>query len=165
MVLAAYVLIRFWQFRNACAISPGPGCYKVRDPLDLALVAAAATGACIGFLWWNAAPGQIFMGDTGSLALGGLIAGLSRDQPHRAAARRDRRRVRGGGRCPSSSRSSCSAPRGRRLFRMAPFHHHFELAGWAETTVIVRFWLLAAIACGARSGALLQRVARPRSGL
>ena len=56
---------------------PGVGCYNVRDPLDLALIAAATAGACIGFLWWNAAPAKIFMGDTGSLALGGIIAGLS----------------------------------------------------------------------------------------
>ena len=72
MVLATYVIITFWQFRNACAMQPGAGCYNVRDPLDVALVAAAAMGACIGFLWWNAAPAKIFMGDTGSLALGGL---------------------------------------------------------------------------------------------
>ncbi|MGI9124692.1 MAG: phospho-N-acetylmuramoyl-pentapeptide-transferase, partial [Mycobacterium sp.] len=77
MVSAAYVLITFWQFRNACATSPGLGCYNVRDPLDLALVAAAAAGACIGFLWWNAAPAKIFMGDTGSLAIGGALAALS----------------------------------------------------------------------------------------
>src|SRR4029078_13313623 len=77
MLCAAYVLITFWQFRNACAISPGLGCYNVRDPLDLAIVAAATAGACIGFLWWKAAPAKIFMGDTGSLALGGIIAGLS----------------------------------------------------------------------------------------
>ena len=56
MVLGAYVVITFWQYRNACATSPGPGCYDVRDPLDLALVCAAAAAACIGFLWWNAAP-------------------------------------------------------------------------------------------------------------
>ena len=77
MVCAAYVLITFFQFRNACATLPGVGCYNVRDPLDLALIAAATAGACIGFLWWNAAPAKIFMGDTGSLALGGVIAGLS----------------------------------------------------------------------------------------
>ena len=57
--------------------APGVGCYNVRDPLDLAMIAAATAGACIGFLWWNAAPAKIFMGDTGSLALGGIIAGLS----------------------------------------------------------------------------------------
>ena len=78
MVLATYTIIGFWQFRNNCAIaSAAAGCYQVRDPLDVALVAAAAMGGCIGFLWWNAAPARIFMGDTGSLALGGLIAGLS----------------------------------------------------------------------------------------
>jgi UDP-N-acetylmuramyl pentapeptide phosphotransferase/UDP-N-acetylglucosamine-1-phosphate transferase len=74
MVCAAYVLITFWQFRNACAISPGLGCYNVRDPLDLAILAAATAGACIGFLWWNAAPAKIFMGDTGSMLLGMLVA-------------------------------------------------------------------------------------------
>ena len=77
MVAAAYVLITFWQFRNGCAATPGPGCYQVRDPLDLALIAAATAGACIGFLWWNAAPAKVIMGDTGSLALGGIIAGIS----------------------------------------------------------------------------------------
>ena len=71
------MIITFWQYRNACATAPGLGCYNVRDPLDLALIAAATAGACIGFLWWNAAPAKIFMGDTGSLALGGMIAGLS----------------------------------------------------------------------------------------
>ena len=77
MVLATYVVIAFWQERLNCANGPAPACYDVRDPLDLAVVAAAATGACVGFLWWNAAPAKIFMGDTGSLALGGLVAGLS----------------------------------------------------------------------------------------
>src|SRR5258707_3377163 len=77
MVGGAYVLITFWQFRYGCVDSPKGGCYNVRDPLDLALIAAATAGACIGFLWWNAAPAKIFMGDTGSLALGGVIAALS----------------------------------------------------------------------------------------
>src|SRR6202044_4024469 len=77
MVTGAYVLITFWQYRNACVSAPGLGCYNVRDPLDLALIAAATAGACIGFLWWNAAPAKIFIGDTGSLSLGGIIAGIS----------------------------------------------------------------------------------------
>ncbi len=77
MVTGAYVIVTFWQYRNACSTHPGIACYNVRDPLDLAVIAASTAGACIGFLWWNAAPAKIFMGDTGSLALGGVIAGLS----------------------------------------------------------------------------------------
>lgn len=147
MVSAAYVLITFWQFRNACATAPGLGCYNVRDPLDLALIAAATAGACIGFLWWNAAPAKIFMGDTGSLALGGVIAGLS------VCSRTEVLAVVLGALFVAEVTSVVVQilvfrTTGRRVFRMAPFHHHFELAGWAETTVIIRFWLLTAIACG-----------------
>ncbi|MCB0923169.1 MAG: phospho-N-acetylmuramoyl-pentapeptide-transferase [Mycobacterium sp.] len=147
MVSAAYVLITFWQYRNACATAPGLGCYNVRDPLDLALIAAAAAGACIGFLWWNAAPAKIFMGDTGSLALGGIIAGLS------ITSRTEVLAVVLGALFVAEVTSVvvqiiAFRSTGRRVFRMAPFHHHFELAGWAETTVIIRFWLLTAIACG-----------------
>ncbi|TGD86341.1 phospho-N-acetylmuramoyl-pentapeptide-transferase [Mycolicibacterium sp. CH28] len=147
MVSAAYVLITFWQYRNACATAPGLGCYNVRDPLDLALIAAAAAGACIGFLWWNAAPAKIFMGDTGSLALGGVIAGLS------VTSRTEVLAVVLGALFVAEVTSVvvqilAFRTTGRRVFRMAPFHHHFELVGWAETTVIIRFWLLTAIACG-----------------
>ena len=77
MVFASYVLIANWQLRNDCTVALTPNCYAVRDPLDLAVVAAAMAGACFGFLWWNAPPAQIFMGDTGSLALGGVLAGLA----------------------------------------------------------------------------------------
>ena len=147
MVSAAYVLITFWQFRNACATAPGLGCYNVRDPLDLALIAAATAGACIGFLWWNAAPAKIFMGDTGALALGGIIAGLS------ITSRTEVLAVVLGALFVAEVTSVvvqilAFRTTGRRVFRMAPFHHHFELVGWAETTVIIRFWLLTAIACG-----------------
>ncbi|WP_299557335.1 phospho-N-acetylmuramoyl-pentapeptide-transferase [uncultured Mycolicibacterium sp.] len=147
MVCAAYVLITFWQFRNQCAVSPDVGCYNVRDPLDLAIVAAATAGACIGFLWWNAAPAKIFMGDTGSLALGGVIAGLS------VTSRTEILAVVLGALFVAEVTSVviqiiAFRSTGRRVFRMAPFHHHFELVGWAETTVIIRFWLLTAIACG-----------------
>jgi phospho-N-acetylmuramoyl-pentapeptide-transferase len=148
MVLATYVLMSFWQYRYNCAApnGPSPACYQVRDPLDIALVAAAAMAACVGFLWWNAAPAKIFMGDTGSLALGGLVAGLS------MVTRTELLMiviaclfvVEG-----LSVVLQIAVFRGsrRRLFRMAPFHHHFELAGWAETTVIIRFWVLAGISC------------------
>ena len=147
MVSSAYVLITFWQYRNACATAPGLGCYNVRDPLDLALIAAATAGACTGFLWWNAAPAKIFMGDTGSLALGGIIAGLS------VTSRTEERAVVLGALFVAEVTSVviqiiAFRSTGRRVFRMAPFHHHFELTGWAETTVIIRFWLLTAIACG-----------------
>jgi phospho-N-acetylmuramoyl-pentapeptide-transferase len=147
MVTGAYVLITFWQYRNACATAPGLGCYNVRDPLDLAIIAAATAGACIGFLWWNAAPAKIFMGDTGSLALGGIIAGLS------VTSRTEILAVVLGSLFVAEMISVvlqilAFRTTGRRVFRMAPFHHHFELLGWAETTVIVRFWLLTAITCG-----------------
>lgn len=147
MVTAAYVLITFWQYRNACVTAPGLGCYNVRDPLDLALIAAATAGACIGFLWWNAAPATIFMGDTGSLALGGVIAGLS------VTSRTEILAVVLGALFVAEITSVVLQiltfrTTGRRMFRMAPFHHHFELVGWAETTVIIRFWLLTAITCG-----------------
>jgi phospho-N-acetylmuramoyl-pentapeptide-transferase len=147
MVLATYVLIGYWQFRNLC-LPPeaNPGCYSVRDPLDVAIVAAAALGGCVGFLWWNAAPARIFMGDTGSLALGGLVAGLS------IVTRTELLLVVIGGvfvveLLSVSLQIVVFRATRRRLFRMAPFHHHFELAGWAETTVIIRFWLLGAICC------------------
>ena len=145
MVFGTYVVITFWQFRYNCgSADPTVGCYPVRDPLDLAVVAAAAMGACIGFLWWNAAPAKIFMGDTGSLALGGLVAGLS------ITTQTELLMVIVGGLFVVEMLSVVLQivifrTSRRRLFRMAPFHHHFELAGWAETTVIIRFWLLAGI--------------------
>jgi phospho-N-acetylmuramoyl-pentapeptide-transferase len=146
MVLGTYVIISFWQFRYDCARNLIIGCYDVRDPLDVAVVAAAAMGACVGFLWWNAAPAKIFMGDTGSLALGGLLAGLC------MVTRTELLLVVLGGifvveALSVSLQVAVFRTARRRLFRMAPFHHHFELAGWAETTVIIRFWLLAAICC------------------
>ena len=79
MTFLAFILIGIWEFGQSCAIAAdvASGCYSVRDPLDLAVLAAALAGACTGFLWWNASPAKIFMGDTGSLALGGALAGLA----------------------------------------------------------------------------------------
>jgi phospho-N-acetylmuramoyl-pentapeptide-transferase len=116
----------------------------VKDPLDLAVVAAAALGGCIGFLWWNAHPARIMMGDTGSLALGGLIAGLS------ILTKTELLLVVIAGLFVVEMLSvviqiAVFKTRHVRVFKMAPFHHHFELSGWAETTVMVRFWLLAAM--------------------
>ncbi|MGO1948813.1 MAG: phospho-N-acetylmuramoyl-pentapeptide-transferase [Mycobacteriaceae bacterium] len=144
MVLSAYVVVTFWQFRNSCSGGAEAGCYAVRDPLDLAMLAAAGLGGCVGFLWWNAAPAKIFMGDTGSLALGGLVAGLS------IASRTELLMVIVGLLFVMEAASVVIQvvsfkTTGRRVFRMAPFHHHFEAGGWAETTVTVRFWLLSAL--------------------
>jgi phospho-N-acetylmuramoyl-pentapeptide-transferase len=147
LVCVAYIFIAFWQFRHTCALLVGAnGCYAVHgvDLQDAAIVAAAMMGAATGFLWWNAAPARIFMGDTGSLALGGLIAGLS------IVTRTELLLVVIGGVFVVETLSVALQivvfrTTRRRLFRMAPFHHHFELAGWAETTVIIRFWLLAAM--------------------
>ena len=118
-----------------------PHCYAVRDPLDLAVVAAAVLGACFGFLWWNAPPARIFMGDTGSLALGGVLAGLAvctKTQLLLAIL---------GGLFVVIALSviiqvGSFKMTGRRVFRMAPLQHHFELLGWAETTIVIRFWLI-----------------------
>ncbi|NNG98506.1 phospho-N-acetylmuramoyl-pentapeptide-transferase [Gordonia araii] len=152
MVMGAYVLITYWQYQNACeggaaGVARAPGCYPVRDPLDLAILATAGGAACLGFLWWNAAPAKIFMGDTGSLALGGLLAGIS------IVSHTEMIAVVLGALFVAEAVSVVLQilvfrTSGRRLFRMAPFHHHFELGGWAETTVIIRFWLLTAISVG-----------------
>ena len=145
MVLASYIVISFWQFTHDCASEVIDGCYTVRDPLDITLVAAAGMGACLGFLWWNTSPARIFMGDTGSLALGGLIAGLA------IVTRTELLLVVLGGLFVAVTLSVViqvaffRATR-RRVFRMAPLHHHFELAGWTENTVIVRFWLVTGMA-------------------
>lgn len=145
MVMGAYTIITFWQFRNSCAGEFSAGCYQVRDPLDLAVLAAAGMGGCLGFLWWNAAPAKIFMGDTGSLALGGLVAGLS------VTTQTELLMIIIGALFVVETVSVVIQivvfrTTGKRFFRMAPIHHHFENGGWAETTVVIRFWLLAAMA-------------------
>ena len=147
MVMAAYVLISFWQFRHTCSALPVGSCYDVglRTSLDLAILAAAGLGAITGFLWWNAAPARIFMGDTGSLALGGLVAAMA------VSTRTQLLLVILGGLFVLETASVLLQVIsfrvfGRRLFRMAPIHHHFEVLGWHEFTVIVRFWIVAGLA-------------------
>ena len=145
MVFGAYTLVNIWQNNQWCGRSPGPKCYEVRDPLDLAVVAAAITAACFGFLWWNASPAKIFMGDTGSLALGGALAGMA------ILTRTEFLLALLGGLFVVQALSVIlqvgffKATKGKRLFRMAPLHHHFELLGWAEITVVIRFWLICGI--------------------
>ncbi|CAG7572780.1 phospho-N-acetylmuramoyl-pentapeptide-transferase [Barrientosiimonas humi] len=141
MVFGAYVLISIWQFNQSCAQIPSNKCYEVRDPHDLAVVAAAVMGASFGFLWWNASPAKIFMGDTGSLALGGALAGLA------ITTRTELLVVILGGLFVLETLSvilqvGSFKLRRKRIFRIAPIHHHFEMLGWNEVTVVVRFWII-----------------------
>jgi phospho-N-acetylmuramoyl-pentapeptide-transferase len=153
MTFGAYTLVNIWQNNQWCGRTLGqPKCYEVRDPLDLAVVAAAITGACFGFLWWNASPAKIFMGDTGSLALGGALAGFA------VLTRTELLLALLGGLFVIQTLSVIlqvgyfKVTKGKRLFRMAPLHHHFEMLGWEEITVVVRFWLIAGIFVAAGLG-------------
>ena len=153
LVLAAYVIIGNWQLRNDCTTALAQNCYDVRDPLDAAVVAAAVMGACFGFLWWNAPPAKIFMGDTGSLALGGVLVGLA------IVTRTDLLLLLLGGLFVIITMSvviqvsvfkvtKFKTGKPYRVFKIAPLQHHFEQVGWAETTIVVRFWLIAAMFVG-----------------
>jgi phospho-N-acetylmuramoyl-pentapeptide-transferase len=131
------MVIGFWAFRH-------PDIYHINHALDLAVIGAAMVGACAGFLWWNAAPARIIMGDTGSLAIGAGLASL-------ALTLNVHLLLPIAGALYVAETLSVILQVGsfrtfrRRIFRMAPIHHHFELGGWPETTVIIRFWLLAGL--------------------
>ncbi|MDN4163185.1 phospho-N-acetylmuramoyl-pentapeptide-transferase [Nocardioides abyssi] len=152
MVFGAYTLVNIWQNNQSCEISPGATCYEVRDPLDLAVIAAAITGACFGFLWWNASPAQIFMGDTGSLALGSALAGFA------ILTRTELLLVVLGGVFVVETLSVMlqvgwfRISGGKRIFRMAPIHHHFEMLGWEQVTVVIRFWIVTGLCVAAGLG-------------
>ncbi|MEU0096877.1 phospho-N-acetylmuramoyl-pentapeptide-transferase [Kribbella sp. NPDC006257] len=150
MVFGAYTLICIWQSNQSCATSPGAKCYEVRDPLDLAVVAAALTGALFGFLWWNASPAKIFMGDTGSLSLGGAVAGFG------VMTRTELLVLLLGGLFVIITASVIlqvswfkitkrTGGVGKRLFRMAPLQHHFEMLGWEQVNVVIRFWIISGL--------------------
>jgi phospho-N-acetylmuramoyl-pentapeptide-transferase len=138
LVFGAFVLIGYWKFRH-------PEFYSgVAYSLELAVVAAAMLGATLGFLWWNAAPARIFMGDVGSQALGGLMAALA------ILTNTQLLLILLGGLYVAETVSvilqvASFRLLGRRVFRMAPFHYHFDLGGWPETTVVVRFWIIAGL--------------------
>ncbi|GAA5151165.1 phospho-N-acetylmuramoyl-pentapeptide-transferase [Nocardioides marinquilinus] len=162
MVFGAYTLVNIWQNSQLCSRVDDPAsgvsgatCYTARDPLDLAIIAAAITGACFGFLWWNASPAAIFMGDTGSLALGGALAGFA------VLTRTELLLLVLGGlfvvitlsvmlqvgvfkasRASGLFRRVFRVQAGHRVFRIAPLHHHFEMLGWDQVTVVVRFWII-----------------------
>lgn len=155
--ISAYIFIGFWQANQSCFNRLAEDvdqltCYDVRDPLDLAVIAAAICGSLIGFLWWNTSPAQIFMGDTGSLGLGGALAALA------ILSRTELLLIFTGGLfiivtgSVILQRAYYKLSGGKRIFLMSPLHHHFELKGWAEVTVVVRFWLIAALFVAAGVG-------------
>jgi len=133
-----FIVVGFWAFRH-------PEVYQVEHALDLAVVAAAMLGGVTGFLWWNANPARIFMGDTGSLAIGAALAGLALTTNTQLLLP-----VVGFLFVLETLSVMLQVTRfrltGKRFFRMAPIHHHFELGGWPETTVIIRFWIMAGLA-------------------
>lgn len=148
--ITSYVVIGFWQFNQSCfAVTLDPEvaykCYEARDSLDLVAIAAAIAASTVGFLWWNTTPAQIFMGDTGSLGLGGAVAALA------ILTRTELLILLIGSLFVIVAgsviiqRAYFKITKGKRIFLMSPLHHHFELKGWAEITVVVRFWLIAAL--------------------
>jgi phospho-N-acetylmuramoyl-pentapeptide-transferase len=148
MVLSGFSFIGYWQYQHWCAdwsyARNGIYCYDVRDPLEIAMICAAAAGACVGFLWWNAAPARIFMGDTGALGLGGLIGGAA------LATRTELLLPIIGGLFVILMGSVILQmvsykTTGKRIFRMSPLQHHFELVGWSEVNIVIRFWIIGGI--------------------
>ncbi len=144
LMFGAYTIIAFWQSRN-------PGIYAATDPREVAIVSAAMLGAVLGFLWWNAPPARIFMGDVGSNAIGGLLAAMA------LLTNTQLLLVVLAGLYVAETVSvilQVASFRlfGKRIFRMAPFHFHFDLLGWPETTIVIRFWILAGIGVGLALG-------------
>ncbi len=141
LVVGAYTIIAFWQFRNSTLEG---GIYQALSPLELATISAAMFGALLGFLWWNAPPAKIFMGDVGSQGIGGLLAALallSNTQLLLALV---------GAIFVAETVSvilqvASFKLTGNRIFRIAPIHFHFDMGGWPETTVVIRFWILTGI--------------------
>ncbi|MCU1501997.1 MAG: mraY [Ilumatobacteraceae bacterium] len=136
----AFTIIAYWVFRN-------PQVYHdVVNPLDLAVLAASFAGACGGFLWFNAAPARIFMGDVGALGIGSALAllALTTDTQLLLILICGINVMEAGSVAVQMGVFKASG-RTKRLFRMSPIHHHFELVGWPETTVIIRFWLISGV--------------------
>ena len=152
MSFLAFTLIGVWEFGQRCEVALTSNCYQVRDPLDMAVLASALAGACAGFLWWNASPARIFMGDTGSLALGGALAGLA------MTLRTELLLIPLGGLFVIITLSVIiqttyfKISGGKRVFKMAPLQHHFELLGWGEVTIVIRFWIIAGLCVAAGLG-------------
>lgn len=135
----AFTIIAYWAFRN-------PRIYDIVNPLDLAVLSAAMAGACGGFLWWNAAPAKIIMGDVGALGIGAALGMLAvTTNTHLMLIIICGINVFEAGSVAVQMGVFKASGRKRRLLKMSPIHHHFELSGWPETTVIIRFWIISGI--------------------
>jgi phospho-N-acetylmuramoyl-pentapeptide-transferase len=135
----AFTIIAYWAFRN-------PRIYDIVNPLDLAVLSAAFAGACGGFLWWNAAPAKIFMGDVGALGIGAALGMLAvTTNTHLMLPIICGINVLEAGSVAVQMGVFKASGRKKRLLKMSPIHHHFELSGWPETTVIIRFWIISGI--------------------
>jgi len=146
MVFGAYSMIAMWQNSPSGALAPSAS-YEVANALDLAVVSSAMAGACAGFLWWNASPAKIIMGDTGSLSLGAAMAGLA------ILTHTQLLLVVLGGLFVIVTGSVIIQvisfkTTGKRVFLISPLHHHFELLGWPEVRIVTRFWIVAGICVG-----------------
>ncbi|MFP7833481.1 phospho-N-acetylmuramoyl-pentapeptide-transferase [Marisediminicola sp. LYQ134] len=148
--IGSYIIVGFWQAQQSCTFLAESAenfykCYTVSYPLDLATIAASIVGALIGFLWWNTSPAQIMMGDTGSFAIGGALAALA------ILTRTELLLILIGGLFLVITgqvivqRIYFKATRGKRIWRASPLHHHFEMKGWAEVTIVVRFWIISGL--------------------
>ncbi|MCU1525791.1 MAG: phospho-N-acetylmuramoyl-pentapeptide-transferase [Microbacteriaceae bacterium] len=166
--IGSYIIIGFWQSNQSCfsptlAAENAFKCYDVSRPLDLAVVAASIAGALVGFLWWNTSPAQIMMGDTGSFGLGGALAALA------ILSRTELLLILIGGLFLVVTgqviiqRIYFKATKGKRIWRASPLHHHFEMKGWAEVTIVVRFWIISGLFVAAGVGVFyLEWVSRVR---
>ena len=144
LVVGAYTIIAFWQFRNSEGFRGSEAIYQALSPLELAMISAAMFGALLGFLWWNAPPAKIFMGDVGSQGIGGLLAALA------LLTNTQLLLAQIGAIFVAETLSvilqvTSFKLTGKRILRMSPLHFHFDLGGWPETTVVIRFWILTGI--------------------
>ena len=155
--IGSYIIIGYWQSIQSCfSLSVKSEnlfkCYDVSSPLELATISAAIVGALVGFLWWNTSPAQIMMGDTGSFALGGALAALA------ILSRTELLLVLIGGLFAVITgqvilqRVYFKLSKGKRMWKASPYHHHFEMKGWPEVTIVVRFWIISGLFVGAGVG-------------
>lgn len=147
--IGAMSLISFWQFQQRCdsaelVASYQQACYQTRDPLDLAIISATFVASLVGFLWWNAPKAQVFMGDVGSMAIGGVIASVSILSHTEILTVLTAGAFIIGTGSVILQRTYFKITRGKRLFLMSPFHHHLEMRGWSETNIVIRMWIIAA---------------------